>query len=175
MKSHHCFCQHVRHHSWSKKVEDQSFLHWSSHWGSSAIRVELESVKCIAESRSREVLLSSVDETQEKFFSPRLELRTTFYVVLLIEGFLHTFEVELLDPRESGGNWEIIVGTGTQGKQGLSQITSSSVSSTLTYTLILQNWVLEIVQTVLKAKITGTLYNYREDDDPKFIEGGGRG
>ena len=99
----------------------------------------MESVKCIAESRSREVLLSSVDETQEKFFSPRLELRTTFYVVLLIEGFLHTFEVELLDPRESGGNWEIIVGAGTQGKQGLSQITSSSVSSTLTYTLILQN------------------------------------
>ena len=93
----------------------------------------------------------------------------------MIEGFLHTFEVELLDPRESGGNWEIIVGAGTQGKQGLSQMTSSSVSSTLTYTPILQNWVLEIVQTVLKAKITGTLYNYREDDDPKFIEGGGRG
>ena len=93
----------------------------------------------------------------------------------MIEGFLHTFEVELLDPRESGGNCEIIVGAGTQGKQGLSQMTSSSVSSTLTYTPILQNWVLEIVQTVLKAKITGTLYNYREDDDPKFIEGGGRG
>ena len=99
----------------------------------------MESVKCkqtLAQEKS-----SSVKGNSGKVLLSQIRVKDNFLrcSLLLIEGFLHTFEVELLDPRESGGNWEIIVGTGTQGKQGLLQMTSSSVSSTLTYTLILQN------------------------------------
>ena len=95
---HHCFCQHVRHHSWSTLLlEDQSLLDWCS----AAIRVLLKSVKCMMplKESSSESLLCQV----------QIWVRNIFYVgsssVHLFQfdqSFFDTFEVEQLDPGESG-------------------------------------------------------------------------
>ena len=118
MKSHHCFCQHVRHHSWSKKVEDQSFLHWSSLPQDPRQSESNWNPLSVCESRSREVLLCR--RNSGKVLLSQIWVKDNFLrcSLLLIEGFLHTFEVELLDPRESGGNWEIIVGGWYSRKAG---------------------------------------------------------
>ena len=125
---HHCFCQHVRHHSWSTLLlEDQSLLDWCS----AAIRVLLKSVKCMQQPQKE-----SSSESQEKLFFAKSRFGLGIFLrwPLVVFTCFNSIKVSLILLRLNslilgslGCYWEITVRSDTQGKPGLSEKTSSSV------------------------------------------------